>query len=416
MFRCMLKAAGVLLLGALLLDPFAASAFEAVDTLTRSSGGQYPAYGSEPIPPYELWAQFGTMYDTNLLRRTTGDNSELVTRLGTGGRWDGRIAGRQGLHVDGEVDAFVYNKFSDLDNIAYRGLAEWRYQVGNDLAGGIGYSRRKFQAALNEIQRAQYDPITEQRFFANGRYALGPHLGFRAGWDLLDYHRPARDFSETQTIITMAGLDYITDLGNIIGVEARNSHGNAPVNQLVDPLGQFVNNDFTQHDFAVIWTYVAGPQLRFAGNVGRTTRTYTELPGRDFSGPTYRVAAHWAPVNKAYLDFEASKHVSSIIDIGAAHVVVKGFAFGPGWALTAKTNIQARFLRQNLTYGGDPEAQLGVVPLREEIIHAFRLGTYWEYSRQVHITAAWEQGNRDSNVLGRNYRFNAYMANIRYVF
>ncbi len=40
-------------------------------------------------------------YDTNILRRTTGDNSEVLTRAGVGGRWDSRVVGRQGLHLLG---------------------------------------------------------------------------------------------------------------------------------------------------------------------------------------------------------------------------------------------------------------------------------------------------------------------------
>ena len=92
MFRClrfMRRAAGVLL-----LSPLAASAFEAVDALTPSSSGRFLAYPSEPIAPYELWAQFGLQYDTNVLRRTTGDNNETLARLGVGGRWDQRVIGR----------------------------------------------------------------------------------------------------------------------------------------------------------------------------------------------------------------------------------------------------------------------------------------------------------------------------------
>src|SRR2546423_15596737 len=88
MFRCMLKAAWVLL-----LTPLCALAFESVDVLTPASGGIYPAYPSDPLRPYDLWAQFGMMYDTNILRRTTGDNSELLTRLGLGARLEQKTAG-----------------------------------------------------------------------------------------------------------------------------------------------------------------------------------------------------------------------------------------------------------------------------------------------------------------------------------
>ena len=402
----------------LLLSPLAALAqnFDPVDTLLPSTAGQFYGYTADPLPPSELWASFGMDYDTNILRRTTGDNSEVLSRASVGGRWDGRIVGRQGLHLDGRLDGYVYNKFSDLDNVGYSALGEWRWELGNDLAGAIGASSRRWQASLSEIQRDQYDPITETRLYANGRYAIGPHLGLRGGLDWAGYHRPSRQLSETQTTMATAGIDWITDLGNTIGLEVRQSHGNAPVNTLVDPTGLFGNNDFQQTDVALVGTWLISPNLRFAGNVGRTHRTYTELTDRDFNGPTYRAALHWTPMAKLFMDFEVSKHVSSIIDVGASHVVVKGFSFGPGWALTAKTNITARFIRQNLDYAADAASIITGEPLRQEIVRAIQIGSYWEYTRHVHITAAWQQGDRESNQLGRDYHFNAYMANIRYIF
>jgi hypothetical protein len=410
MHRCILRAAWLLL-----ATPICAFAFEAVDILTPASNGAYPAYPSDPLPPYNIWGQFGMMYDSNILRRTTGDNHELVTRLGVGGRWDQRIVGRQALHTEGRVDSYVYNTNSELDNVGYAGLAEWHYEVGNDLSGAIGVSRRKFQANLSEIQRATYDPITETQFAANGRYVLGPHLGVRAGAAFIDYVRPARDASNTKTTIGTAGIDWVTGLGNMVGLEYAQAHGNAPVNQLVDPLGLFVNNDYTQRDWGVVTTLIIGPTMRFAGRVGRTHREYTQLPGRDFDGPTWNAAYQWFPGNKTMFTAEASKHVSSIIDIGASHVVVTGFGFGPGWAATAKLNFQARFIRQHQVFEGDPEAELGIAPLREEYVRAYRLGAYWDYTRQINFQFSIDHGERESNILGRNYVYNAGIANVRYV-
>src|SRR2546426_3924809 len=138
MFRCMLKAAWVLL-----LTPLCALAFESVDVLTPASGGIYPAYPSDPLRPYDLWAQFGMMYDTNILRRTTGDNSELLTRLGLGGRMDQKIVGRPSVHLEGRLDSYIYNKKSELDNIGYGGVAERRHENRNHLTGAAGASPRQ---------------------------------------------------------------------------------------------------------------------------------------------------------------------------------------------------------------------------------------------------------------------------------
>jgi hypothetical protein len=411
MFRCMHKAAWVLL-----LTPLCALAFEGVDVLVPASGGIYPAYPSEPLRPYELWAQFGMMYDSNILRRTTGDNKELLTRLGLGGRMDQKVVGRQSVHLEGRVDSYIYNKNSELDNIGYGGVAEWRYEIGNDLSGGIGASRRRFQANLSEIQRAAYDPITETQLNATARYRLGSYLGLRGGVAYLDYNRPSRAFSNTKTALVTGGIDYMTPLGNVLGVEVSEAKGDAPVNQLVDPLGLFVDNGYRQHDVGIVTTWAVSPFMRVAGRVGRTNRQYTQLPGRDFNGPTWNAMVQWLPTAKTMLTFESSKHVSSIIDIGASHVIVKGISFGPGWAPTAKLNFQARFLRQHQVFGGDPEAALGVTPVREEFVRGYRLGSYWEYNRQVHFTFSLDHGERESNILGRNYRYNAGIAQVRYIF
>ena len=411
MFRRIVKAACVLLAA-----PLCAQAFEAVDVLTPAGSGVYPAYPSEPLRPYDLWAQFGMMYDTNLLRRTTGDNSETIARLGIGARYDQRVIGRQSVHLEGRVDSYVYNKFSDIDNVGYGGVAEWRYEVGNELTGGIGVSRRRFQANLSEIQRAVYDPVTETVLSATGHYALGPHVGLRGGASYIDYQRPVRAASNTKTVLLTGGVDYVTALGNVIGVEAAEARGDAPVNQLVDPLGIFVNNNYSQRDYGVVGTLAASPTVRVAGRVGRTHRTYSELPGRDFDGPTWALLMQWLSTNKTALVLESSKHVSSIIDIGASHVVVTGVSFGPNWAPTAKLNFQARFVRQHQVFGGDPEAVLGVAPVRQEYVRGIRLGSYWEYNRQVHFTFSLDHGERESNILGRNYRYNAGIANVRYIF
>ncbi|HSN34219.1 MAG TPA: hypothetical protein VLU41_16130, partial [Ideonella sp.] len=287
MLRSILKATGVLLLA-----PACALAFEAIDVLHPSTTGLYPAYPGEPIPPRELWAQLGMMYDSNILRRTTGENSEFVTRLGVGGRMDQRIIGRQGLHLEGRVDGYVYDKFSELDNVGYGALGEWRYEIGNDLSGAIGVSRRKFQANLAEIQRAVRDPITETTALANGRYRLGPHFGLRGAATAINYNRPSRAEANNRAFITAAGIDYVSDLGNTVGVEVQQARGDAPVNELVDPLGQFVNNDYRQRDVGVVGNWGITPQIRAAGRVGRTTGQYSVLPGRDFNGPTWCAALH----------------------------------------------------------------------------------------------------------------------------
>ena len=412
MLRSWCKAAAA----ALVVLPISAAAFEAVDVLVPASGGLYPAYPGDPVRPYSVWAQAGVMYDTNAIRRPSGDNHELVTRIGAGGRLDQRVVGRQGLHLEGRIDGYLYDRFNELNNIGYAALGEWRYAVGNDLAGGLGGSRRRFQASLAEIQAPTRDPIDETTLDATARYALGPHLALRGAAHWIDYVRSARPFFNTRTTIVGAGIDYVTNLGNAIGVEATASRGDALVSELVAPLAVSVNNDFRQHDVAVVGTFGVTPSIHLTGRYGRTTRSYTELSGRDFSGPVWTVAARWFPTPKTVLVVESSKYIASIIDVGASHMVARGYAIGPGWAVTAKLNLQARLLRQRQSFEGDPLVALGVAPLRQEYVRGLRFGAYWEYTRRFHYQLAFDHGTRESNLEGRSYRYNAGVAQARFVF
>jgi len=401
---------------ALLATPVCAFGFEAVDVLTPAMNGLYPAYPAEPLPPYTVWAQAGLMYDSNILRRPSGDNSEFVTRFGVGGRLDQRVVGRQGVHLEGRVDGYLYDRFNELDNLAYAGLAEWRYEVGNDLAGALSLSRRHYQAALAEIQAPIRDMITETNLGLTGRYAIGPSLALRGGVNYTDYNRPSLAVADTRTLTGTGALEYVSSLGNTIGVEVTEAKGDAPVPQTIDPLGILVNNDFRQTDVGIVGAFGVAPTVRVGGRVGRTVRHYTELTNRDFSGPTWNVAAQWFPTNKTVLTLESAKTIQSVIDIGASHTVGRGWAIGPGWAATAKLNFQARYFHQHQDFEGDPNAALGLVPLRQDFVRGLRLGAYWEYDRRWHYQFAFEHGDRDSNIAGRNFRYNAGIAQVRFVF
>src|SRR6185503_26120 len=105
MVRRTLKAGLALLAAA----PLSALAFTQVDLLPAASGGRFPAYPADPTPLRTLWIQYGAMYDSNILRRNAGENSDFVQRVGTGIAYTQRVIGRQTVHLEGRLDAYVYD-------------------------------------------------------------------------------------------------------------------------------------------------------------------------------------------------------------------------------------------------------------------------------------------------------------------
>jgi len=402
---------------AFLLAPLSAAlAFDTVDTMPWPSSGLFPAYPAEEVRPYEVFVEGGLMYDSNILRRNADAEHEAVQRYGAGGRIDQRVVGRQRLHLEGRGDVYLFDKFGDLDHFAYAGAATWLWEIGNDLSGGIGYGRTHRLAALAEVQRAVRRMVTTDDVFANGAWRLGPHFRTRGS---IAYGRGVRETPGEERVslgtrTAIVGADYVTNLGNALGVEYRRSRGDAPISTALDPTNTFVNNDYEERETAVVATYTSGVTLRFNGRVGHLERTYTDLPN-NFSGTTYRGAAEWLPTNKTILAFEAYKEPRAIIDIAASHVLVRGYGIGPAWAPTAKLAFSLRWVNEHRTYiAVDPNiAPIGT--LLDETVRVARFGIAWEPQRLVQVGLSLDRGNRESNTLGRNYNYTAATANIRVI-
>ena len=397
------------------LAPAGALAFDAVDAIPYPSSGEFPAYPSEGGYPRNLWANVGVMRDDNVLRRPSGGESETISRLGVGARVDQRVYGRQSVRLEARGDLYLFDRFDELNHLAYGLLGEWLWELGNSLSGTLGYARRRFQTDLAERQAPIEDLVTENSFYGSAAYRLTPDWRLRGGFEVLDLDRPESVEAETSSRGLFAGIDYVTPLGNAIGLEVRQAEGDAAVPEDVAGV-RLVNNDYDEREIALVAAYNPGVRLRLGARVGRTERTYSELPGRDFDGTTYRFEVSWLPGNKTLLGFEAYKEPRSIIEIAASHVLVEGVSFGPSWAPTAKLVFSARAFREERDYSGDPAAELGVATIREETLRGLRLSAGWELTRRYRLGVAIDNGERSSTVSDREYDYTALMANLRYEF
>jgi hypothetical protein len=363
-----------------------------------------------------VFLEAGSMYDSNILRRNAGAERENVFRFGGGGAIDQRIVGRQRLHVEARGDAYIFDKFSDLNHFAYSGAATWLWEAGNDLAGTLGYGRTHRLAALAETQRAIKRMVTTDDFYGTGAWRLGPSARLRGGlaYGRAERDTPGEDRVTFGTRTGTLGADWVTSLGNALGIEYRQTRGDAPISTVLDPSGALANNDYKERETAVVATYTSSPVLRFTGRAGHTERTYTDLPN-NFSGPTYRGAVEWFPGNKTLLAFEAYKEPRAVIDIATSHVLVRGFAFGPAWAPTAQSVFSLRFVRDHRQFIATDPNVAPTATLVDETVRVIRLGLGWEPQRLVLVGFGLDRGDRESNTLGRNYQYFAASANVRVI-
>jgi hypothetical protein len=398
--------------------PAAALGFDTIDALPYPSTGAFAAYESEAVYPTRIWAQAGLMYDSNPFRLSDstdtqavlGDSQrdDFVVRYGVGVGHTARVFGRQRVNLEARVEYFDYVNYDVLDSWAYGLTGDWLWEFTNDVSGVVGFTRDYDPADPGGAQRPVKDVITTDRLYATAIYRFAPTWRARAGVEAAQAERTGdREEAETDGRTVRLGIDYVTPLANAIGVEWRETRGDAPVTGA----GEFLNDEFRETEVALLVTYNPGAQLRLAGRLGRTERRYTELPVQAFEGTTWRAAMTWLPEAKLNFVVEAAREPRAVLDVDATHVVVTRGAFGPNWAPTAKLVFTARLVRERHQY---QSTETSALIARDETLYLLRFGAGWEPMRRIRVGGGLDIGDRRANIIGRDYDYYAVMGNVRY--
>jgi hypothetical protein len=401
--------------GLLALAPAVASAFETVDALPFPSSGAFPAWQPDGrAVPWSIYAYGGLMYDSNAFRRDSGEESDIVSRVGVGGRASARVIGRQRVAVEAFGEYYDYDQFSEIDHFGYGLRGEWLWEIGNTLDGNIGYTRRRRHADLGEFQVERRVMGTTQQWFADGGWRFHPD------WRLfgaLEHSKTERDtdvLSEIDSTTARTALTYRTGLGNVVGVEARATRGETPIRE---DLGAVANVfDYDERELAATLAYAVGTTLRLTARLGNTTREYEELPERNFDDVTWRAGADWAVVPKIVLRFATFHAPAPATDFDSLGVVRTGNLFGASWAPTFKLVFTATFTHERRVNEGDPVTAVLDLPPRDDTVRVWRFGAGWEPQRHWQVGAAVDVGERTSNVVGREYDYVQVMGNLRWTF
>lgn len=392
--------------------PTTAPAFEAIDTLPWPSAGAFPAYPREADTTTDYWLNAGAARDDNALRVESAEQSDTITRVGGGIRHEARVVGRQRVRLEARGDYYKYNQLSALDHFGYSLLGNWLWEIGNQLSGTVLVGQDRRQTDLAETRLERLDLAKTTRAGATAAYLVTPGLRLRGGLAAARSVRSQALETEIRATTVTVGADYVSPLANTLGVEYRTTNGEAPAPELVG--GVLVDNDYREREFSLVATYALGAQLRTGVRLGRTMRDYDQVSGRDFSGFTGRVTLDWLPGSKTILGFEAYREPRSVIDVSASHLLLKGVAFGPRWAVTNQVVLAARFARERRTFDGEPALAAGAT-LQDEVVHLLRFAVGWEPQRRWQVSAALDRGERESNSAGRDYQFTAVMGNLAYV-
>jgi len=407
-----------LLTAALMGWSLGAAALETLDELYWPETGKFPAYPYEADTRNVSFSLFaGYDHDSNVFRLadsdpTPGSRSDSIYRAGVGVHAE-IPSGRQRFVLEARVQKNDYSRFDLLDHTSYGAGATWKWALGNQWSGEAGYTRRHFLGSLDDIQAPVKDMITEDRLFVNGGYLVTPRWRVRGGLEWLKWNHDDAVRSELDARIFSgtAGLDYVTPSNNSVGGQVKLSDGTYPNQQAVP--GGLVVNDYREWEASLVTHWAVSGKSTVDARAGYTKREHDQVPQRDFDGFTGRVSLDWFVANKTLLNFAIWREIQSTEDASASYVLSEGWSVGPAWTPTIKLIFQARYLREDRDFKGDPGLALAGGATREDSFDGFSLTAGYTPVRNVHLSLGAEWGDRSSNTIGRDFNYRLISANAR---
>ena len=112
----------------------------------------------------------------------------------------------------------------------------------------------------------------------------------------------------------------------------------------------------------------------------------------------------------------AQRRQRTLEQAAASYIKSTGVSIGPAWAPTSKLVFQARYVHEKRDYEGTPAFVLAGLPQREDTFDGIRVSAGYTPRRNIYFSLSYEHGERDSNIIGRDYDYNRVSANAKLAF
>lgn len=377
---------------------------------------------NEVLDTFRPYVRADYVYDSNLFRiendaqaRTllgTTDKSETYHTLAAGLDMDWRIS-RQLLTARLDVNQTRFDTYKQLDYSGHAGLLQWNWLAGKYASGDVGVSDAKTLASFNELQRPVQNLLTTRQAYAHAgiKLQLPWQLNLGVVRITTDNSAASQQTLNYQESKYSTGIQYQTSKGTLLEYISQYRQGLYPNRQIVGTAP--VDNDYRQYDNGVAMSWAPSAKTKLKSQLNYTQRQYDDVPQRDFSGITGRLAAEWLMNGKTTLGLDLYRDIGVVENNTASYSLNHGVALSAAWRPTAKLTLKAQAVRERQTYTGDPGFVLTSTPTREDDVTHFQLETQYQVLRKTKLALLLQQGDRDSNQALAGYSFNSAFLGLR---
>ena len=377
---------------------------------------------TEPLDTFRPYVRADYGYDSNLFRLEnddqarallgTSNKSETYYTLAAGMDMDWRIS-RQMLKARLEVNQSRFNTYKQLDYSGHTGLLQWNWLIGKFATGDLGVNETKTQASFTDIQSPTQNLLTTRQAYAHAGVKLALpwqlNLGFvRTTTGNSAGSQQALNYDENKY---SAGIQYETEKGSLLEFKSQYREGKYPNRQIVGTAP--VDNGYRQYDNGLAAVWFPSVKTKLKGELNYTQRRYADVPQRDFSGFTGRLATDWMVTDKTTLGLMFYRDIGVVENNTASYSVNRGVTLSADWRPTVKLSFKARAVRERQTYAGDPGFVLTTAPTRQDDVTNYQLETNYKVLHKTKLGLLLQHGLRHSNQALAGYSFNSALISLR---
>ena len=376
---------------------------------------------TEPLDTFRPYVRADYAYDSNLFRLEnddqarallgTSDKSATYHTLAAGMDVDWRIS-RQVLKGRLEVNQTRFDTYKKLDYSGHTGLLQWNWLIGKFATGDLGVNETKTLASFNDIQNSTQSLVTTRQAYAHAGIKLALPWQLNLGLVRTTTSNSANsqqslNYNENKYT---AGIQYQTEKGTLLEFNSQYSEGQYPNRQIIGAAP--VDNGYRQYDNGVATLWSPGVKTKLKGELNYTQRRYADVPQRDFSGVTGRLATDWMVTEKTTLGLVLYRDIGVVENNTASYSINRGVTLSAAWRPTVKLSFKARAIRERQTYAGDPGFVLTSAPTRQDDVTNFQLETSYKVLRKTKLGLLLQHGVRQSNQALAGYRFNSALISL----
>jgi hypothetical protein len=254
--------------------------------------------------------------------------------------------------------------------------------------------------------------------YGNAIYNVTPSWRLRGGVaEMQQRHQiDTRKLGDANIRSGDVGLAYVTPAGNTLGLAATRETGEYPNREFVPGLS-IVDNAYRQDGVGPFAEWQVTGQSHLSVRVLRVRREYEQLPQRNFSATTGRIAHDWTYSGRLTFSTVVRREIAPVDDLASNVALARGFTFAPTYRLTEKATLLGTYDWARRRYLQDPgitTADPLIFSTRpagsEDRIWILGVSLAYRYSRTLTFLTTYSHEDRTAT-----YAFGDYRANVVFV-